>query len=288
MTLACRLFITIAIMAFFSSATNCRASEIMDNNTENASTTAAHDTDVTMHTTAGDITLRLYADTPAHMQNFIKLAREGFYDGLLFHRVINDFMIQGGDPDSRNAPKGKMLGMGEPGYQLDAEIVYPRHFHKRGALAAAREGDATNPLKRSSGSQFYIVTGKRFTDGQLTAMEQNLRRNTMQQRLNELARENRDTIMTLRRNRDTAALMQLQNELTQQAAATVNPDMTRFTPEQRQAYTTVGGTPHLDGAYTVFGEVIDGMDVVDAIQKSETDGHDRPTDDIRIISVEVK
>lgn len=264
----------------------CVASSQMSSQTDN--NIAAHDTDVTLHTTAGDITLRLYADTPAHMHNFVKLAREGFYNGLLFHRVINDFMIQGGDPDSRNAPKGKMLGMGEPGYQLDAEIVYPRHFHKRGALAAAREGDATNPQKRSSGSQFYIVTGKKFTDGQLSAMEQGLRRNAMQQRLNELARENRDTIMTLRRNRDTAALMQLQNELTEKAAATVNPELTRFTAEQREAYTTVGGTPHLDGSYTVFGEVTEGMDIVDAIQKSATDGNDRPLDDIRIISVDVR
>ncbi|MDE7471097.1 MAG: peptidylprolyl isomerase, partial [Paramuribaculum sp.] len=117
---------------------------------------------VEMNTTMGAVKILLYGDTPRHLENFVKLVNEGYYDGVLFHRVINDFMVQTGDPDSKDAPAGKMLGMGGPDYKIEAEFVYPRHFHKRGALAAAREGDASNPTKASSGSQFYIVTGKTY------------------------------------------------------------------------------------------------------------------------------
>lgn len=243
---------------------------------------------VTLHTTAGDIRLRLFGDTPLHQANFIKLATEGYYNDLLFHRVINDFMIQGGDPDSRNAPKGKMLGTGDPSYQLDAEIVYPHHFHRRGALAAARQGDQVNPERRSSGSQFYIVTGKTYTPEQLTQMERQLQMSAVKDEFDRLARQNRDSIMTMRRNRDTAGLQALQEKLVKEAqdAVAVNPPV--FTPEQREAYTTVGGTPHLDGSYTVFGQVEAGMDVVDRIQHAETDRYDRPVDDIRITGIDIE
>lgn len=245
------------------------------------------DVKVVMNTTLGQVTLLLYGDTPKHLANFVKLADEGYYDGLLFHRVINDFMVQGGDPDSRNAPAGKQLGMGGPGYEIDAEIVYPGHFHKRGAIAAARQGDAGNPERRSSGSQFYIVTGRTYSEGQLNQMEQSLRHAQKQEIFNRLASEHRDSIMTMRRNRDQAGLQQLQEELVKQTEAMAAENPASFTPEQREAYTTVGGTPHLDGTYTVFGEVVEGMDVVDAIQKVETGAADRPKEDVRILSMKV-
>ena len=248
----------------------------------------ADDVIVDIHTTMGDIRVRLFGDTPKHQANFVKLVNEGFYDGVLFHRVINDFMVQTGDPDSKNAPKGAMLGSGDPDYQLDAEFVYPRHFHKRGALAAARQGDQVNPEKKSSGSQFYIVTGKTYNDAQLDQMDR--QRAMMQQKaiFDRLVAEQRDTIMAMRRARDQAGLQALQEKLierTEAEAATLAPDT--LTPLQREAYRTEGGTPHLDGAYTVFGEVISGMDVVDRIQKAETDPNDRPVDDIRITSMQI-
>lgn len=243
---------------------------------------------VDIKTSMGDIRVRLFGDTPKHQANFVKLVNEGFYDGVLFHRVINDFMVQTGDPDSKNAAKGAMLGSGDPDYQIDAEFVYPRHFHKRGALAAARQGDQVNPQKKSSGSQFYIVTGKTFNDSQLDQMD---RQRAMQQQkaiFDRLVEQNRDTIMSMRRSRDQAGLQDLQDKLIKQTeaeAATLTPDI--LTAEQREAYRTEGGTPHLDGSYTVFGEVISGLDVVDRIQKAETDHNDRPVDDIRITSMKV-
>lgn len=258
-----------------------------DMSTTNTATNQA-DVKVLMSTSMGDITILLYGDTPLHAENFVKLASEGYYDGLLFHRVINDFMVQGGDPDSRNAPAGKMLGMGDPDYKINAEIVWPRHYHKRGALAAAREGDATNPQKRSSGSQFYIVTGRVFNAGQLTQMERNMQMEQQKEIFNSLVSQHRDSIMTMRRNRDQAGLQQLQDELIRQTEAKAAESApVKFTPEMVETYTTVGGTPHLDRGYTVFGEVVDGMDVVDKIQKVETDFNDRPREDVRIISMKV-
>ena len=242
---------------------------------------------VDLNTSMGNIRVLLYGDTPRHLENFVKLVDTGYYDGVLFHRVINDFMVQTGDPTSKNAPKGKMLGMGDPDYKIEAEFVYPKHFHKRGALAAAREGDSVNPEKKSSGSQFYIVTGKTFTEGQHDQMDARRIQQQKQNIFNALVMENRDTIMALRRDKNQAALQQLQNKLiaATDSAAAAAPDT--LTETQRQAYSTVGGTPHLDGSYTVFGEVISGMDVVDKIQKAETDPNDRPLDDISIISAKV-
>lgn len=242
---------------------------------------------VDITTTLGDIRVRLFGDTPRHRDNFVKLVNEGTYNGTLFHRVISDFMIQAGDPDSKNAPAGKMLGSGDVGYQIDAEIVYPRHFHKRGAIAAARTGDQVNPEKRSSGCQFYIVTGTKFNDGQLDQMERQLQHKQMQAIFDRLAREHRDSIMTLRRNRDQAGLSALQEQLVKQTEAEAAKAPAKFTPEQREAYTTVGGAPHLDGDYTVYGEVVSGMDVVDKIERVQTDSNDRPKEDVRIISMKI-
>lgn len=255
--------------------------------TDMTTTQTKNDVIVELKTTLGDIKILLYGDTPRHLDNFVHLVDSGFYEGVLFHRVINDFMIQTGDPDSKNAPTGKMLGMGDPGYNIDAEFVYPKHFHKRGALAAAREGDAVNPTKQSSGSQFYIVTGTVFNDSQLDQMNARKVQQQRQAVFNKLALENRDTIMALRKERNQVALQELQDKLIKETDSIVKAAPDTLTAEQRQVYSTVGGTPHLDGSYTVFGEVISGMDVVDKIQKVETDRNDRPVEDVKIISAKV-
>ncbi len=234
-------------------------------------------------TTAGNIKIRLYDDTPLHRDNFLKLAKEGYYDGVLFHRVINDFMVQTGDPDSKEAPAGTMLGSGGPGYQIPAEIVYPKHYHKYGALAAARSGDEVNPKRESSGSQFYIVTGKKYLPQQLSRMEEMSVQKQLQSYFMELQRQKMDTIRQLRLAKDSVGLENLRQELIKETEANVKP--LTMTEEQVRDYTTIGGTPHLDGQYTVFGEVLEGMDVVEKIQKAETDGRDRPVEDIRIISI---
>ena len=197
----------------------------------------ATETRVLMHTNKGDIKLKLYNDTPLHRDNFIKLVKEGQYNGLLFHRVIKDFMIQGGDVTSKDAPMNKQLGAGDLGYTVPAEFRYPKYFHKRGMLCAARTPDEENPEKASSATQFYIVTGKFFTEMEL-------------------------------------------DKMTKEKGI-------EFTPEQKEAYMLEGGTPHLDGNYTVFGEVIQGMKVVDKIQFVETNAEDRPTKNIKIKSMKL-
>ena len=236
-------------------------------------------------TTAGDIKIRLYDDTPLHRDNFLKLAKEGYYDGVLFHRVINDFMVQTGDPDSKDAPSGAMLGSGGPDYTIPAEIVYPKHYHKYGALAAARTGDEMNPERRSSGSQFYIVTGKKYIPQQLSRMEEMSVQKQLQSYFMELQRQHMDTIRQLRLSKDSVGLENLRQELIKETEANVKP--VTMTEEQVRDYTSIGGTPHLDGQYTVFGEVLEGMETVEKIQNAETDGRDRPVEDIRIISIKV-
>lgn len=243
---------------------------------------------VLIKTTLGDITVRLYDETPQHRDNFIKLASEGYYDGTLFHRVIKGFMIQGGDPDSKGAPAGKQLGTGGPNYTIPAEFVYPQYFHKKGALAAARQSDQVNPEKRSSGSQFYIVTGEVYSAGKLTQMERQLEQKQLQSIFDGLVVENRDKILQLRRNRDQAGLMAIQEQL-QKATMDKAKELgkPKFTDAQREAYTTVGGTPFLDNDYTVFGEVEEGLEVIDAIQNVATASGDRPKEDVKMIEVTV-
>ncbi len=178
---------------------------------------------VLIDTDMGKIKVKLFNDTPQHRDNFIKNVKEHRYDGLLFHRVIKQFMVQAGDINSKDAPMEQHLGDGDLDYTIPAEIVYPKYFHKRGMFAAARTGDDENPERASSATQFYIVTGKFFT----------------------------------------------------------------FTPEQRQAYMLEGGTPHLDGKYTIFGEVVSGMKAVDKIQFTETNADDRPVKSIKIKSMKI-
>ncbi len=206
--------------------------------------TAFAQTDSTRHevlleTTMGNVKLALYNETPKHRDNFLKLVKEGFYDGVLFHRVISNFMIQAGDSTTRHAKPGETLGMYSPDYTIPAEIDFPRLYHKRGALAAAREGDDVNPERASSASQFYIVYGSRMTDFQLDKAQERL------------------------------------NAKTQGKVV--------LTPELRKVYFEKGGTPHLDGQYTVFGEVVEGLDVVAKIQAVETDSRARPLVDVRIV-----
>lgn len=198
---------------------------------------------VRLETTVGTMVMALFDETPRHRDNFLKLVRQGYYDGLLFHRVIADFMVQTGDPDSRAAKPGQRLGDGGPGYTLPLETALPYRYHYRGAVAAAREPDEVNPERRSSGSQFYIVWGKTFNERTFPPM--------------------RDYV----------------SEMT--------GGEVEFTPEMVRTYMNEGGAPHLDGQYTVFGEIIEGMKVVKAIQKAETDADDRPVEDIRIIKAEV-
>ena len=232
---------------------------------------------VKIETTLGDIIVRLYDETPIHRDNFVKLVKEGYYDGTLFHRVIKDFMIQGGDPDSKGAPAGKMLGVGGPDYTLEAEIK-DNLYHKRGALAAARQGDEVNPERRSSGSQFYIVWGQVYKENQLNQLGKQIRMQKVQDAFNALAKARREEIMQMRRERNRAGLQELQDQLIAEAENKVGKQ--GLTDEQMQLYSTVGGTSHLDGQYTVFGEVEEGLDVVEQIQNTATGRADRPTNDI--------
>lgn len=239
-------------------------------------------------TTEGDIVIRLYDETPRHRDNFLKLAKNGYFNGTLFHRVIKDFMIQGGDPDSKNAPKGDILGTGGPDYTIPAEFVYPRYFHKRGALSAARTGDEVNPDRESSGSQFYIVWGKIYKPAELKQMERQMAMQQEQEVFNLLAKEHREEIMEFRRKRDQAGLQTLQEQLIEETKKICRQKgKPTFTTEQTEAYTTVGGTPFLDNQYTVFGEVEEGINVVERIQNRKTDRNDRPTEDVKVESIAI-
>jgi cyclophilin family peptidyl-prolyl cis-trans isomerase len=240
---------------------------------------------VVINTPKGDIVLMLYDDTPKHRDNFVKLASGGFFDSTLFHRVINGFMIQGGDPDSRHAAAGVELGNGGPGYDIPAEIT-SAHFHRRGVLAAAREDDKINPKRLSSGSQFYIVQGKVFTKAELDMVEKEQNSMTKQRIfVNVMDKpENlrlRNQFFSPDAKKDSAHfkyLLDTLNLIINKEYALI-PEF-RLSDEQREAYTSVGGTPHLDGKYTVFGEVVSGMEVVDAIAREKTDPNDRPLTDI--------
>ena len=258
------------------------------NNNKQNSTEMEKETVVLMKTDKGDIKIKLYNETPKHRDNFLKLVKDGTYEGLLFHRVIKDFMVQGGDPESKNAPKGKMLGAGDVGYTIPAEFVYPKYYHKKGALAAARQGDQVNPQKESSGCQFYIVTGKKYSDQELLSMENQMNEAKVTNIFNDIARKNIAKIRELQQKKDQNALYDLQEQIYAQAVkeAEKMPDF-KFTAEQIADYKNIGGTPFLDNQYTVFGEVVEGLDVVDSIQVVKTDRGDRPVDDIRILEVEV-
>lgn len=242
---------------------------------------------VKLETTMGNITVALYNETPKHRDNFIKLVKEGVYDSTLFHRVIKQFMIQAGDPDSKNASDTAMLGSGDVGYTIPAEFN-PKFFHKKGVLAAARQGDDVNPEKASSGCQFYIVTGRKFTEPQLLGMENKINEQREEALFDSLARQHMKEIYKMRKAGDNAGLLELQDTLEAQARELADKEEKfRFTPEQIKAYSTIGGAPHLDGSYTVFGEVTEGMEVVDNIEIAKTNRADRPIENIRILKASI-
>ena len=244
-------------------------------------------TQVKFETTLGDIVVELYNETPKHRDNFIKLAKEGMYDSTLFHRVIRQFMIQAGDPDSKTASDTAQLGGGDVGYTIPAEFV-PKYYHKKGALAAARMGDDVIPERESSGCQFYIVTGRKFSESQLLNMEGQKNNARIDEIFNELARKHMKEIYKMRKANDEAGLMALQDTLEAQATAQYKKEEKfKFTPEQIAAYTTIGGAPHLDGAYTVFGQVVDGMEAVEKIEGTKTGRADRPVENVRILKATV-
>ena len=246
------------------------------------------ETKLKIETSAGDITVKLYNETPKHRDNFIKLVKEGVYDSTLFHRVIKQFMIQAGDPDSKNASDTAMLGSGDVGYTIPAEFN-PKFFHKKGVLAAARQGDDVNPEKASSGCQFYIVTGRKFTEPQLLGMENKINEQHEEALFDSLARQHMKEIYKMRKAGDNAGLLELQDTLEAQARELADKEEKfRFTPEQIKAYSTVGGAPHLDGSYTVFGEVTEGMDVVENIEIAKTNRADRPVENIRILKASIQ
>lgn len=198
--------------------------------------------EVLLETTAGNIKLKLYNETPLHRDNFLKLVNLHVYDSLLFHRVIKDFMIQCGDPKSKEAKPGDFLGEGDLDWTVEQELRLPQLYHRRGVLAAAREPDSDNPYRESSACHFYLAWGKTFTDAELDKMQQRL-----------------DTLYGYR---------------------------VKITPEMRETYKTIGGIPHLDGGYTVFGEIAEGLDVLE-IQQTATDENDRPLEDVRILKATV-
>ena len=262
--------------------------------TVNLSLFAQKEKVVAIATDYGVIKVKLYNETPLHRDNFIKLVEEGVYDGTVFHRVIENFMIQGGDPESKNATPEQQLGNGGPGYTLPAEIL-PQYFHKKGALAAARQGDNVNPERRSSGSQFYIVQGRKYNENNLKQME-----NRKNQPVNDYASktffnspENQEylkRLQTLQQNKNQEGIQMLfeeiQPKLDEIIVAAGKKKMV-YSDAQKQTYATLGGTPHLDDDYTVFGEVIEGLEVVDKIASVQTN-RSRPTTDVKMTMKVVK
>ena len=244
---------------------------------------------VLMKTSLGDIKILLYNETPLHRDNFVKLVKEHYFDSLLFHRVIQKFMIQGGDPDSKRAMPGTMLGEGGPGFTVPAEIN-PKLYHKKGALAAARESDLDNPTQASSGSQFYIVQGKTYTDSLLQIQAGRVTKRTLFAYFLNLS-ENKHYMDDYKRyvkEEKTDSVKYIQ-DLFDAKVEKEYPNVAKykFSPEQIKAYTTIGGTPTLDNTYTVFGEVYEGLEIVDKIAEQKTDKNARPYEDIRILSVSI-
>ena len=240
---------------------------------------------VTIKTSYGNIVALLYDETPKHKENFIKLAKAHYFDSLLFHRVIEGFMIQGGDPDSKRAKAGQSLGNGGPGYTIDAEFN-PKFFHKKGALAAARLSDGQNPTKASSGSQFYVVQGKVLEPAQVNSLkiDQVKLSSAMPKYLSKP--ENKPLYDSLGKLYASGQTEAFNNKIISLAEAVEKETGTKIlkdiSPEKIKTYTTIGGTPFLDDNYTVFGEVVKGLDVIDKIAAVKKGASDRPAEDVRM------
>jgi peptidylprolyl isomerase len=242
---------------------------------------------VLIATTLGDIKIALYNETPLHRDNFVKLINEHYFDSLLFHRVIQNFMIQGGDPDSKHAPTGTLLGEGGPPYTIPAEFN-SKLFHKKGVLAAARDGDLENPSQASSASQFYIVQGRIFSDSLLTVQAKRITRSMVFNRIINKP-ENATLLSNYKRyvKKQLIDSVKYVNEIINKKVDVELPNVIpyQFTAEQIAVYKTLGGTPHLDNSYTIFGEVYEGIEVVDKIAAQPVDKNNRPVDDIRMLSI---
>lgn len=271
------LLLISAIFVFSASACGSKNTENTDKNENKTNIISENstkgDTLILIETEFGNMKIKLYDKTPKHKANFIKLVKQGFFDGLLFHRVINQFMIQGGDPDSKNAPAGKMLGDGGPGYEIDAEFNNSL-FHKKGVIAAAREGDNVNPLKKSSGSQFYIVQGRKFTDGELDKLEEKISLGNYISLHTEITKQATQYRMTGNKSAF--------DKLTEEIKSKKDFKIIKIPNYKREIYKTIGGTPHLDGNYTVFGEIVEGLEVIGKIAGVETDKNDRPIKDVKM------
>ncbi|MFV0521123.1 MAG: peptidylprolyl isomerase [Mangrovibacterium sp.] len=250
---------------------------------------------VEIQTNMGNMRFKLYNDTPKHRDEFLKLAKEGYYNGTLFYRVINDFLIQGGSKSSRNAPPGKRIGYGDPDYTVDDEIR-TNHFHKKGALCAPRQDDEVNPFKQSDISQFYIIEGSVHSEGQLDTLElavnipikkkitAEIYTPEIKVRLKQLKKEATETadkeVAKAKAQEFNRMVRNVKSDI--QSKMELNPNTLYFTDEQRKAYTSVGGYPELDGKYTVFGECISGFNVIDKISRLKTDANQRPATDVKI------
>lgn len=236
-----------------------------------------------MQTTLGDIKIKLYDSTRIHRDNFIKLINSGVYEGISFHRVIKDFMIQAGDPETRPA-NASALPDSIKEYSIPAEFR-TQYFHKKGALAAAREGNDVNPEMRSSGTQFYIVQGVKFTDDELNAAEQRINNNIKQSIFNKLIRETADSLKQAGKTATEGEVQEIAS-VKMFEYLTTSKDY-KIPEDQRSVYKTIGGTPRLDGTYTVFGEVVEGLEIVDKIATVQTDASDKPVTDVRILKIKI-
>tara|TARA_B110000211_G_C14081733_1_gene554873 strand:+ start:930 stop:1778 length:849 start_codon:yes stop_codon:yes gene_type:complete len=240
-----------------------------------------------IETEFGDMTIKLFDATPKHRDNFKKLVADTFYNGTLFHRIIPGFMIQGGDPTSKNATAGQQLGSGNISYTIEAEFV-DSLIHKKGALAAARQGDNVNPKKNSSGSQFYIVQGAAVQKSSLTRVEQNINAGrkralasvVFEDSLNSGLKAN---FLRARTNNQKDSASYYGNLLEEKLSAAMVGKEFKYSEKQIALYDSLGGTPHLDGGYTVFGEVVSGMNIIDSIANAKKDGGNRPLEDIKMI-----
>ena len=232
---------------------------------------------IKVFTDKGEIIIRLYNQTPKHRDNILKLTQKKYYDGQIFHRIINNFVVQGGDPTTKNSKPDSLYGNGGPDYLIDAEFV-DSLIHKRGAVGMAREGDDINPEKKSSGSQFYIVKGKVLTNQQLDDLEKKIesknKSNLYKKIFAEKLADQKD------KNAIDTITLSLDVSIAFDSIWETRPKF-KLSDQQRKIYTTIGGIPHLDGNYTVFGVVVKGMDIVDELSSIETDINDRPLKDIK-------
>ena len=245
---------------------------------------------VQVSTNMGDMKFKLYDDTPLHRDAFVKLAKEGYYNGTLFYRVIQNFLIQGGSKSSIGAPRGKRIGYGDPDQTVHDEIR-SNHFHKKGALCAPRQPDEVNPFQQSDISQFYVVKGKVHSGGELDTMEMAVNRPIRKKIIDKyLTPEVRDELKELKEEKKVTEFRELAGKVKDQIETeyNLNPNTLKFTDEQREAYKTVGGYPDLDGKYTIFGECISGFDTIDKIAALKTDKNNRPYTDVKITVIVLK